>query len=245
MENEKVSSTRVKELAKGAPTEGNCEIRLLNPKRSGTITLRGYQDTDGQYRPFVDQHGQHRVLKITRTIYLNMKNLSDQLLYMAAKLHPIYMSGPRQVLKLVDFESDAKDFVVLKDLEAQANDIIRKLSGENLKDFARILLVMVKPGSSDTVIKRALYEKSVEQPEVIINEWNDTARELKAIVRKGLEKGVFTEKGGRITYQPENGQPIMMGTSFELAVHWLSENDDLVPSLRKVLNITAITEDKE
>ena len=99
---EKVSKSRIKELAEGAPTSGNCEIRLLNPKKTGTITLRGYQDPEGQYRPFVDQNGQHRVLKITRTIYLKMDRVSDQLVFMAVKNHPIYMSGPRKVLKLVN-----------------------------------------------------------------------------------------------------------------------------------------------
>ena len=36
----------------------------------------------------------------------------------------------------------------------------------------------------------------------------------------------------------------MMGTSFELAVHWLSENDDLIPSLRKTLSISDLEFDK-
>ena len=96
----------------------------------------------------------------------------------------------------------------MRDLSTKADDIIRKLSGGILKDFARIMLVMVKPGSSDTVIKRALYEKSAEHPEDIINEWNDPGRELKAIVRKGLETGLFIEKGGRITFKPEMDNPL-------------------------------------
>jgi hypothetical protein len=99
-----------------------------------------------------------------------------------------------------------------------------------LQDFARVLLITVKPGSSDKVIKRAIYEKAETEPGEILNEWNDENRELKVILRKGLEKQLFTYRQGRYTF---DGQ--LMGTTFDIAVDWLKANEDLIPSMRKQL----------
>ena len=225
---DKLSAPKVKELASDSPDTGLVEVRLIDPKRSGTITVRGYNTKQGEYRPFVDRYGQERVLRVQRTLYLNMGELNDRLTYAQIKNHPIYIDGPRPVLKIVNFEDEASSFVKLKDLEAEANAIIHKLEGDELKDFARILLVVAKDGSSDKVIKRTLYEKSALNPGEIINEWNDSSRELKAILRKGLEKNVFESKFGRFTFKGE-----LMGTTFESSVDWLKQNEDLVPNLRK------------
>jgi len=229
MEREKLSPNKAKELAADAPKTGNVEVRLMNPKKTGTITLRGY-NVDGVYRPYVDEHGNHRVLRIKRTLYLNMENMSDRLTLMQVSLHPIYIKGSTPVLKIVNHDDDAQKFVETKDLSTKADAIISKLSGEDLKDFARILLVTVKPGSSDGVIKRNLYEKSSLEPELILNEWNDDSREIKSLIRKGIEKNVFTYNRGRYTFKDE-----LMGTSFENAVDWLNANQDLIPSIEKML----------
>lgn len=220
----------IKELTKDAPKTGNVEVRLRNPKRTGSITLRGYTDEEGKHRPYLDAHGNDRVLRITRTLYLNLVNEGDRLTYEQVRLHPIYTKGARPVLLLVNHETEADNFVALKDLEAQAMEIIQKLKGAELTDFARILLVVVKPGSSEQVIKRSLYEKATTNPHLILNEWNDELREYKSIVRKGIEKGIFTLKHGRYSFETQ-----LMGTTFEQAVDWLKDNDDLIPSLNKKL----------
>ena len=64
MENvkEPISKARLKELVDLAPEKGNCEIRLKDPKRTGTITVRGYTGKDGRFRPFVDQFGNERII---------------------------------------------------------------------------------------------------------------------------------------------------------------------------------------
>ena len=120
--------------------------------------------------------------------------------------------------------------IALKDNEALAGKIIADLHGKELQDFARVLLITVKPGSSDKVIKRAIYEKAETEPGEILNEWNDENRELKVILRKGLEKQLFTYRQGRYTF---DGQ--LMGTTFDIAVDWLKANEDFVPSMRKQL----------
>ena len=230
MEKEKVNKTRLKELMADAPTSGNCEIRLKDPKRTGTITVRGYTGKDGQHRPFVDQHGNHRIIRFKRTVFLDMKKEDDRLTYNQVRLHPLYVDGPRPVLVIVNYEDEAEAFVAQKDLESKAMEIIQKLEGADLRNFARVLLITVKPGSSDKVIKRSIYDLAEEDPGLILNEWNDDLREIKLIIHKGIEQGMFEVKHGRYTYQ---GQ--LMGTTFEFAVDWLKDNDDLIPSMRKTL----------
>lgn len=230
MVKEKISKARVKELMSDSPTSGNIEIRLRDPKRSGSITVRGYTGDDGQFRPFVDQHGNERIKKFTRTVYLNMNKDDDRLTYSQVANHPLYIKGARPVLVIVNHESDADAFVAQKDLEAKAMDVIQKLEGEELRNFARVLLITVKEGSSDKVIKRSIYDLAENDPGMVLNEWEDESREIKVILRKGIEKKMFENKHGRYTFK---GQ--LMGTTFEQAVDWLNDNDDLIPSMRKQL----------
>lgn len=232
MENvkEALSKAKIKELMSESPSDGNVEIRLKDPKRTGTITLRGYTARDGAYRPYVDQYGNERVYKFARTVYLDMNKTDDRLTFSVVVNHPIYIDGPRPVLVVVNHENDADAFVALKDNEALAGKVIADLNGQELRDFARVLLITVKPGSSDTVIKRAIYEKAATEPGEILNEWNDENRELKVIIRKGLEQKMFDYKQGRYSFK---GQ--LMGTTFDIAVDWLKDNEDLVPSMRKQL----------
>jgi len=163
-----ISKTKIKELMGDSPSIGNAEVRLRNPKKTGTITVRGYIGTNGVYRPFIDENGQERVVRIKRTMYLNLENNNDRLAYEHIRLHPIYVTGANPLLTIVNHETEADAFVAKKDLEARAMEIIQKLNGSELKDFARILLVTVKPGSSDQVMKRVLYEKATTDPGLII-----------------------------------------------------------------------------
>lgn len=223
-----ISKTKIKELMGDSPSIGNAEVRLRNPKKTGTITVRGYIGTNGVFRPFIDENGQERVVRIKRTMYLNLENNNDRLAYEHIRLHPIYVLGANPLLTIVNHETEADAFVAKKDLEARAMEIIQKLNGSELRDFARILLVTVKPGSSDQVVKRVLYEKATTDPGLIINEWDNDLREYKSVVRKGLEQGIFTAKHGRFMFNDQ-----LMGTSFDGAVDWLKANDDLIPSLNK------------
>ena len=68
---ETLSKAKVKELLVGVPSKGTAEIRLLNPKRTGTLVIRDYK-VDGQVRPFVDQFGNSRVQKIQSKVLVNL-----------------------------------------------------------------------------------------------------------------------------------------------------------------------------
>lgn len=218
----------LKPLLEGAPTTGNVEIRLKNPKRSGIITVRDYTDKRGKRRPFLDENGNERVRRIQRTVRLNMEEVNDQLFYNQVVNHPIYIKGSESVLVIINHEAEADEFVENRDMASKADAIIQKLNFAELQDFARVLLITVMPGSSERSLKRALYEKATEDPKLVLNEWNDDRRELKSLIRHGLEKQVFTYRHGKYSH---NGE--LMGTSFDRAVDWLKENEDLVPSLTK------------
>ena len=120
------------------------------------------------------------------------------------------------------------DFIVEKDLEAKVNGVIQKLSGSELKKFARVLLVKVNEGSTDSAVKRAVYEKAELQPIEVLEAWEDPERPLKELIRTGVIKKVFTTKNGRWSCEGA-----LCGTSFETTLEWLKDNEDLLPKLRK------------
>lgn len=225
---EKLSKANVTKLVSQAPKSGRAEIRLRNPKKTGTITVRGYNDETGDFRPYVDQHGAERIMRVNKKVLLDLSKLKDQLTYEQVRLHPIYVKGATPVLDLINHEVEDEKFVTTKDLEAEANAIIKDLSGKELKAFARVMLVTFAEGSSDTAIKRKLYDKVEADAIEVINEWNDPSKELKELLFSGLEKEVFTKIGGVYKFKGT-----VMGTSFELAIEWLRDNDDLIPSIRK------------
>jgi hypothetical protein len=224
-----VSKTMKKELLDGAPTSGQVEVRLRNPKRTGSVTLRDYS-VNGRQRPYIDEHGNFRVLRITKNILLNMENENDRLTYNQLKFHPKYTKGGNSVLTLHNIEEASADYVTLKDQEAEANAIVKELSGKKMMSFARVLLIPIKPGSSDSVIKRAIYEKVEANPTLVLEEYNSPDRELKEIIHEGVDADLFNKVNGVYSFK---GQTI--GTSFEMAISWLKNNDDLLPSIRKEL----------
>lgn len=229
---EKISKAEVKSLLTDAPTSGFAEIILKDPKRTGSIVLRDYHLTDDEgarsHRPFVDKEGNHRIIKITKKKKLNLTYENDRLEYMQAKLHPIFTDGPTPILIVVNKEEEANDFIVEKDLEAKVNGVIQKLSGSELKKFARVLLVKVNEGSTDSAVKRAVYEKAELEPWEVLEAWEDPERPLKELIRSGVIKKVFTTKNGRWSCGGT-----LCGTSFETTLEWLKDNEDLLPKLRK------------
>ena len=78
---EKLAKAEIKNLTKGLPLSGIVEVRLVNPKRTGTITVRGINAIDDfgnhTWRPFVDSNGNERVEKITRKKMLRLENEND------------------------------------------------------------------------------------------------------------------------------------------------------------------------
>lgn len=207
---------------------GVVEIRMKNPKRTGSVTVRDYTGPDGELREFKDKYGKQRVRKYTRAVVrLDLLNENDLLEFEHVKDHPIYVNGPTPILEIVDVEKKAEEHIAQKDLEAEVNYLIKKLGGHELKSFARILGVNVAT-NSDNVIKRFIYDIAEEDPDHVIEEYNHPDRSLKELLHAGREQGTFTMKNGVWYF---NTTP--MGSSFDQALVWLKENEDLHPTLRK------------
>jgi len=82
---------------------GVVEIRMKNPKRTGSVTVRDYTGPDGELREFKDKYGKQRVRKYTRAVVrLDLLNENDLLEFEHVKDHPIYVNGPTPILEIVD-----------------------------------------------------------------------------------------------------------------------------------------------
>jgi hypothetical protein len=110
--------------------------------------------------------------------------------------------------------------------------IIRNLEGSELRDFARLLLMNKRipfgNKTSESVLKEHMYDIADADPERVLEEFEDENKEYKILIRKGLEQDVFRNTNGIYKMGSQ-----IMGNSFDAAVSFLQDNEDLIPSLRK------------
>ncbi len=243
---ENYNTKEIAELAKGAPTTGSIEVRMKDPKRTGSVTLRDYflEGYNGarEHRPFIDSKGNARVVKYTKKRILNMLNENDRLEYAHLKDHPIYVKGANPVLVLYDFDAEATDYVSMKDAAAKADSIISKLNSEGLKDLARVVQIRVRPGSSDIVLKRALYEYAESKISSkktgaleILEQIESPDYETKTLLYRALESKEVEIRNGRYLF----GQ-IGLGTNFDVSLQFLNDNPDLESELAKKMNFKKV-----
>lgn len=234
-------------LMKGAPSTGIVEIRMKDPKRTGSVTLRDYsrEDASGsvEFRPFIDANGNPRVVKYTKKKKLNMLKDNDRLEYVHLKNHPIYINGANPLLVLYNFDDEATQYVARKDAAAKADSMITSLNVEKLKDLARVVQIRVMPGSSEIVLKRALYEFAESKTGSantlgalkIISEIESPDYETKVLLYKALESKDVIIKNGRYLF----GQ-IGLGTTFDVSLQFLKDNADLESELSKKMNFKKV-----
>jgi hypothetical protein len=241
---ERYNKQEIALLQKGIPKTGYVEIRMVDPKRTGSLTLRDYYEEDEfgarKHRPLIDSEGNERVIKYVKSKkVLNLASENDRLEYAHLLDHPIFIKGGQPRMKIVNFEAEADDYVTRKDNEARANEIIAKFSGSKLKDLARVIQITVRPGSSESVLKRALYEYAAQNlvpgtnqsgAERIIQEVDSPDYKTKVSLYKAIESKVVRITNGRYLF----GQ-VSMGTSYEMALSWLLENSDQELELEKQL----------
>jgi len=247
MFDEKYTEKEIAALMKGTPTKGTVEVRMKDPKRSGSVTLRDYfqefPDGSREHRPFIDAKGNARVAKYTRKKTLHMTNENDRLELAHLKEHPIYVKGSIPVLVLYNFDDEATDYVAAKDAAAEADGIIRKLKSEGLKDLARVLQIRTRPGSSDIVMKRALYEfaeaKTGQANKLgaltVLEQIGSPDYDTKVLLYRGLESKEVEVRNGRYLF----GQ-IGLGTTFDVALQFLNDNPDMESELAKKLNFKKV-----
>ena len=233
----------VQEMLSLCITTGSAEIRLKDHKRTGSITVRDYTDTEtGELMRFIDKYGNTKVTRFTKNRTYNLTNPNQALEYHHVKNHPLYCNGPTPVLEAINLEKQAADDVYQKDLEAEANYIVRKLSGEKLRDFARVLLVgkRIKIGekTSDNVLKREIYMLAEESDptgktgaQKIVEAWENPERSLRELLQKGVSNNTFMIRDGVYFYGKQK-----MGTTLEYAIEWFNENKEILPQIRKEVN---------
>lgn len=243
---EVLNQKEIAELMKGAPTEGIVEVRMRDPKRTGSVTLRGYlleENGSTVRRPFVDSKGNDRVVKYIKKKRLNMSNENDRLEYAHLKDHPIYVKGSNPILILYNFDNEASNYVDRKDAAAQADATISKLSSEGLRDLARVLQIRVMPGSSDVVLKRALYEYSESKTGAnnklgafeVLEQIGSPDYDTKVLLHRAMEAKEVEVRNGRYLF----GQ-IGLGTTFDISLQHLKDNPDLESELAKKLNFKKV-----
>lgn len=212
-------------------TTGRVEIRMVNPKRTGTITVRDYSDkTTGALREFKDSHGNPRVKRYTKAItILDLSKEDDKLEYLHTKDHPIFVLGSHPSLKVVDIVQQAEDDVNTMDLGVDALIVARELRGEKLIDFARVLGIGTH-NVLESIVKKRVYEEAQNKPKDFMKAWDNPNRMFSEILHKGKTRGVFTANSGVWKYRET-----LMGVNIDESILWLKNNEDLLPNIRKEL----------
>jgi hypothetical protein len=240
---EKLAKAEVKNLTKGLPITGIVEVRLVDPKRTGTITVRGFNQIDDfgnhTWRPFVDSNGSERIEKITKKRILRLTIENDRLLYGQLVHHPHYVNSPSSVIRLVNLEEGAVDFISKREFKNKAETIISKSSDKELISLVRVLKINIKPNSSFNVIKRELYEhidnydstKRKSNAELLLEEYNSPDYPIKVLLRNAIAQKTVIDSLNRMMFGSVN-----MGTTFDVAATFLKNNKDIANELEKAVD---------
>lgn len=211
--------------------KGMVEVRMRNPKRTGTITLRDYTDNSGRLREFLDSTGAPRVVKYTKAIkFLDLSDETERLEYEHLKDHPIYVMGSNPIVTISNKVDEAEKNINKKELSLDALLVAKDLRSEKMVDFARVLGINTN-NVIESVIKSQVYDNAETEPVKFMEAWNDPNRPFKQIAYKGKVKKVFNLKN-KVWYYRD----VIMGASIDEVIVWLNENEDLLPSIRKEIN---------
>lgn len=224
-----LTSTAKKEtLLPEKPNKGIVVIEIIDPKRTGSITVRDYTDLDGEPRRLVDARGAARVVTIkNKNIKLDLSKENDRLLYEHIKDHPVYILGGYPCLRLVNTELQAQKHIDRTEMGIDAKSLIKGMGEENLRDLSRLLDISFNATTTINVLKQLLYQKAELEPESVINAWNHPDREIRILVYRGIDKSVIAKRNG-VYYMGE----VSFGTSFDECIMFLKQHEDLLPNLR-------------
>lgn len=218
--------------AKTKVKDGVVEIRMINPKRTGTVTLRDYLDPNtGLVREFLDAHGNPRVKKYTKALtVLHLNRENDRLEYEHIKHHPLYTNGSEPILRVIDVTEEAEERTFKRESALEALIEAKNLRGDKLLNFARVLGIQTL-NQLESIVKDRVYDIAEDKPEQFLKAFNDPNRTFKETLHKGKLKGVFTLKNNIWKFRD-----VLMGANIEEAILWLQDNEDLMPSIRKELS---------
>tara|TARA_R110002110_G_scaffold175861_2_gene379642 strand:+ start:4087 stop:4764 length:678 start_codon:yes stop_codon:yes gene_type:complete len=220
------------EIRKGAVVE----VRMINPKKTGTVTLRDYTDPDTQaLRKFKDSNGNPRVKKYTKALtVLRLDIENDALEYEHIKHHPLYVQGAHPILRIVDITLEAEDRTSKRESALEALIEAKGLRGDKLYNFARVLGVNTL-NVLESIVKDKVYDIAEKTPTEFLKAFNDPNRVFKEVLHKGKTKGVFAVKNNIWKFRET-----LMGANIDEAILWLNDNEDLMPSIRKELSSVSV-----
>lgn len=216
------------ERYKDAPKEGEAEIRVRDPKRTGALMVRNYIDEKSrQTMTFIDENGNERKSIIKKKELLDLSIPADRHKYVHVKFHPEYSLKDKAPLIVICKQVEAQEKVGKRELALKAGELIRKLAGKNLRSFARVLVthpdvkaprLRIIDTTTDEVVKNHLYDIMDKDPVIVLKVYDDPRRPFMEIMRNGLDNGTFTEKGGVYSYGDQR-----IGVTFQQAVEWLAD----------------------
>ena len=150
--------------------------------------------------------------------------------YLHVKDHPLFVSNAHPILKVIDITEEANEDNENREAALDAMLEAKKLRGDKLYNFARILGINTN-GVVESVIKKQVYDEATEYPLEFLEQLNDPNRIFKEVLHRGKVNSVFNVKNGIWKFRDT-----IMGANIEEAILWLQDNDDLMPSIRKEIN---------
>jgi len=212
---------------------GIVSLELINPKGTGSLRVRNYTNSRGEKKVLLDRHGEPWMFMITKNAKLDMSREDDRALYEHLLEHPYVIGGGglNPSVKLINEGADSIVNVDKIELAIEAQNIVRKLNEEELRNFARICNVTVAHKKSAVVVKSELYNLCAKDPKFVIDMWNDPRKDLRALVYKGQDKGLIIKIDG--VFKFDN---LATGTTEDEMVLWFEKNPDILPGLRNKIN---------
>tara|TARA_R110002020_G_scaffold178035_2_gene370804 strand:- start:1827 stop:2507 length:681 start_codon:yes stop_codon:yes gene_type:complete len=213
------------------------KVRPSDPKRAAVFTLMPtyhgeFNETKTLLHPI---SGEEMTIRYNwdslGEAKLDLDNPVDSATYEWLKGHPMVTAAhPR--IKLINEGERVDKTLSHKRLLTQAYNIVDKLQGTKLANFARVLGLSTLHISEDA-LKTGVFEFTDNNPSLIIEEWEDKDRSVKEMLKTGHEKGIFKVNKAGVWAWGENN----MGINFEQAVEFLKakENADLIPGINKEL----------
>lgn len=212
-------------------------VVFKDPKKTGTLTLRDYHERnrDGSANRKVirlkDEDGEPLVWPLSPTgrRRYNMRNKTDKNIINHLKGHPIYM----KFVDIIDPNKRSEEYLSSIDDKIAGMNIARDMSDAEVKRFARVLTIPVI-GQSTRNIRANVCQYAEQYSKEFLALYNDPNRELSELLLAAKDYSVVTAKSGRWMYSD-----VVMGTNLNTCITYLTENSDMVASIRIALEQVA------
>jgi len=204
------------------------KLELVYPKKTGTLKVRNYTDSTGKKRILVDVHGQPRIHVISKNETLDLSNESDRLLYEHLLNHPVYFESDEPLIRLVNTEQRAIKDIDRVELAIDANNIIKALNLEGLRDMSMMLKIAFTKTTTEAVLKSKLYEIATDTPEAVMAVERNPDKDLHTLIHRGINREVIVKQRGAYYFNE-----LLLGNTFEDCVLFFKQNEQVMPQLRR------------